>query len=157
MLFTKTPVEVYTIFMGFTICNIVMIFAGLICAKFFSSLMRIPEIILSSFIISFCLIGAFALRNDINDVWFMVVAGIIGYFMRRLNMPTPPMILGMVLGPMAEKFFMTTIISSGNDFSIFLTRPISAVLIVLGIIMLFIPTIREYLKNKREKAQMEVV
>lgn len=157
LLFTKTPVEVYAIFMGFTICNVIMIFAGLICAKFFSELMRIPEIILSVLIISFCLIGAFALRNDMSDVWFMVIAGIIGYFMRRLNLPTPPMILGLVLGPMAEKFFMTTIISEGNDFSIFVRRPLCAILLVISLLMLFSPAIREYLKKRREKALQAAV
>ena len=80
MLFTKTPEAVYTIFMGFAICNLIMIPAGLICAKFFSELMKVPEIMLSAFIIAFCVIGAFALRNDMTDVWFMVVFGI-----RRLS------------------------------------------------------------------------
>ena len=154
MLFTKTPEAVYTIFMGFAICNLVMIPAGLICAKFFSELMKVPEIILSAFIIAFCVIGAFALRNDMNDVWFMVISGFAGYLMRRLSLPVPPMILGLVLGPMAEKFFMTTIISAGNDFTIFLRRPICAVLILCGILLLLMPFIRDYLKAKREKAQV---
>jgi putative tricarboxylic transport membrane protein len=154
MLFTKTPEAVYTIFMGFAICNLIMIPAGLICAKFFSELMKVPEIMLSAFIIAFCVIGAFALRNDMNDVWFMVISGFAGYLMRRLSLPVPPMILGLVLGPMAEKFFMTTIIGAGNDFTIFLRRPICAVLILTGIALLLMPFMRDYLARKKEKARM---
>ena len=157
MLFTKTPEAVYTIFMGFTICNLIMIPSGLICAKFFSELMKVPEIILNASIIAFCVIGAFALRNDMNDVWFMVASGVMGYFMRRLSLPIPPMILGLVLGPMAERFFMTTLISANNDFTIFLRRPLCAVLILIGIALLLMPFIRDYLKSRKEKAQMQGV
>jgi putative tricarboxylic transport membrane protein len=150
MLFTKTPEEVYTIFVGFMVCNLVMILAGLACAKFFSELMRVPEIILSAFIISFCLLGAFALRNDMTDVWFMVIFGIIGYFMRRYDLPTPPMILGLILGPMAEKYFMTTMIGEANDPTIFFRRPVSAVLMVASIGILLLPLLRNLGKRGRK-------
>ena len=80
LLFSKSPEAVYTIFVGMLVCNLIMILAGLITAKFFSELMRVPENILSAFIISFCLLGAFALRNDMADVWFMAIFGIVGIF-----------------------------------------------------------------------------
>jgi putative tricarboxylic transport membrane protein len=151
LLFTKTPEEVYTIFVGFMICNLVMIIAGLACAKFFSELMRVPEVILSAFIISFCLIGAFALRNDLTDVWFMVIFGIVGYFMRRYDLPTPPMILGLILGPMAEKYFITSMIGEANDATIFFRRPVSGVLMVASFGILLMPILRD-LRKSRKKA-----
>jgi putative tricarboxylic transport membrane protein len=83
LLFTKSPESVYTIFVGMLVCNLIMILTGLFTARFFSELMRVPENILGAFIITFCLIGAFALRNDMSDVWFMALFGILGYFMRR--------------------------------------------------------------------------
>jgi putative tricarboxylic transport membrane protein len=155
MLFTKTPVEVYTVFVGFLVCNLVMILAGLVCAKFFSELMRVPEIILSAFIISFCLIGAFALRNDMTDVWFMVIFGVVGYVMRIYDLPTPPMILGLILGPMAEKYFLTTMIGEGNDLTIFFRRPVSGFLLVASFAILFMPAfraLRQTLKNRKGAA-----
>jgi putative tricarboxylic transport membrane protein len=150
MLFTKTPEEVYTIFVGFMVCNLVMILAGLACAKFFSELMRVPEIILSAFIISFCLLGAFALRNDMTDVWFMVIFGIVGYFMRRYDLPTPPMILGLILGPMAEKYFITSMIGEANDVTIFFRRPVSGVLMVASIGILLMPVLRNLRKRGKK-------
>ena len=142
LLFSKSPEAVYTIFAGMLVCNLIMILAGLITAKFFSELMRVPENILSAFIISFCLLGAFALRNDMTDVWFMAIFGIVGYFMRRYDLPSPPMILGLILGPLAEKYFLTSMIGAENDFSIFFRRPVSGSIMVISIALLIIPFLR---------------
>jgi putative tricarboxylic transport membrane protein len=87
LLFTKTPESVYTIFVGMLVCNLVMILVGLLVARFFCEFMRVPEIVLGAFIVVFCLIGAFALRNDMADVWFMAFFGILGFLMRRYGLP----------------------------------------------------------------------
>jgi len=142
LLFAKSPESVYTIFAGMLVCNLIMILAGLITAKFFSELMRVPENILSAFIISFCILGAFALRNDTTDVWFMAIFGIVGYFMRRYDLPSPPMILGLILGPLAEKYFLTSMIGAENDFSIFFRRPVSGSIMVISIALLIMPFLR---------------
>lgn len=153
LLFSKSPEAVYTIFVGMLVCNLIMILAGLITAKFFSELMRVPENILSAFIISFCLLGAFALRNDMTDVWFMVIFGIVGYLMRRYDLPSPPLILGLILGPLAEKYFLTTMIGCGNDWTIFFCRPVSGSLMIISIGLLLMPFLRNLLrKGKKEVA-----
>ena len=132
------------------VCNLIMILAGLITAKFFSELMRVPENILSAFIISFCILGAFALRNDMTDVWFMAIFGIVGYFMRRYDLPSPPLILGLILGPLAEKYFLTSMIGAGNDFSIFFRRPVSGCLMVISIALLIMPFLRSLGKKGKK-------
>jgi len=153
LLFSKSPEAVYTIFVGMLVCNLIMILAGLITAKFFSELMRVPENILSAFIISYCLLGAFALRNDMTDVWFMVIFGIVGYLMRRYDLPSPPLILGLILGPLAEKYFLTTMIGCGNDWTIFFCRPVSGSLMIISIGLLLMPFLRGLLrKGKKEVA-----
>jgi putative tricarboxylic transport membrane protein len=152
LLFSKSPEAVYTIFVGMLVCNLIMILAGLVTAKFFSELMRVPENILCAFIITFCLLGAFALRNDMADVWFMAIFGIVGYFMRRYDLPIPPMILGIILGPLAERYFLTTMIGAGNDFTIFFTRPVSGCLMVISVGLLLLPFLRG-LGKKGKKAQ----
>jgi putative tricarboxylic transport membrane protein len=153
LLFSKSPESVYTVFAGMLVCNLIMILAGLITAKFFSELMRVPENILSAFIISFCILGAFALRNDMTDVWFMAIFGIVGYFMRRYNLPSPPLILGLILGPLAEKYFLTSMIGAGNDFSIFFRRPVSGCLMFISIALLLMPFLRSL--GKRGKKRVE--
>jgi putative tricarboxylic transport membrane protein len=148
LLFSRTPESVYTIFAGMLVCNLIMILAGLITARFFSELMRVPENILDAFIISFCLIGAFALRNDMADVWFMALFGILGYFMRRHELPIPPLILGVILGPLAESYFLTTLIGEGNDYSVFFRRPVSACLLTISMGLLVMPFIRRIWKKE---------
>jgi putative tricarboxylic transport membrane protein len=153
LLFTKTPESVYTIFVGMLVCNLIMILAGLFTAKFFSELMRVPENILGAFIIAFCLIGAFALRNDMADVWFMAFFGILGYFMRRYDLPIPPLILGLILGPLAESYFLTTLIGAENDFTIFFRRPVSACLLIISIGLLLMPALRKMRKKRKESSE----
>jgi len=142
LLFTKAPESVYTIFVGMLLCNLIMILAGLVTAKFFSELMRVPENILGAFIVAFCLLGAFALRNDMADVWIMALFGILGYFMRRYELPIPPLILGLILGPLAESYFLTTLIGAENDFTVFFRRPVSACLMIISVALLLMPALR---------------
>jgi len=153
LLFTKTPESVYTIFAGMLLCNLIMILVGLLVARFFSELMRTPEVILDAFIVVFCLIGAFALRNDMADVWLMAGFGIIGYFMRRYELPIPPLVLGLILGPLAENYFMTTLIGAGNDFTVFFRRPLSCTLIFLSIALFFLPYVR--FRKKKQPLEQE--
>jgi putative tricarboxylic transport membrane protein len=127
----------------------IMILTGLFTARFFSELMRVPENILGAFIITFCLIGAFALRNDMADVWFMAIFGILGYFMRRYALPIPPLILGVILGPLAESYFMTTMISEGNDWTVFIRRPVSGCLLLVAVILLIMPVFRRVWNKSR--------
>jgi len=149
LLFTKTPESVYTIFVGMLFCNLIMILTGLLTARFFSELMRVPENILGAFIITFCLIGAFALRNDMADVWFMALFGFLGYFMRRYALPIPPLILGVILGPLAESYFLTTMIGEGNDILVFFRRPVSAGLLIISIVLLLMPAAKKLWPKKK--------
>lgn len=149
LLFTKTPESVYTIFVGMLICNLIMILTGLITARFFSELMRVPENILGAFIITFCLIGAFALRNDMADVWFMAIFGILGYFMRRYGLPIPPLILGVILGPLAESYFLTTMIGEANNIWVFFRRPVSASLLILSLAIFIWPLMSSFWKKRK--------
>lgn len=144
LLFTKTPESVYTIFVGMLICNLIMILTGLITARFFSELMRVPENILGAFIITFCLIGAFALRNDMADVWFMALFGILGYFMRRYGLPIPPLILGVILGPLAESYFLTAMIGAANNIWVFFHRPVSASLLIISLAIFIFPFLQNF-------------
>ena len=75
-----------------------MIFMGIGAAKMFAQLLRVPQAILASFIVVFCSIGAFALRNEIMDIWLAMIFGVVGYFMRRLSLPVAPPYFRTYLG-----------------------------------------------------------
>jgi putative tricarboxylic transport membrane protein len=73
-----------------------------------------------------CLVGAFGVRNNMADVYICIGFGILGYLLQRYNVPTAPLILGVILGPLAERYFLTSMISYDNQVSVFFTRPLSA-------------------------------
>ena len=149
LLFQKQTAMVYTIFAGYLLINLIMIVLGLLAAVAFARILMVPEAILAAFIVVCCFIGAYALRNDLVDVWMMAAFGVIGYLMRRFKLPIPPLILGLILGPMAERFFRTSMATNGNDLMIFVTRPVSAVLLAIAAALLIWPPLRTALARRR--------
>jgi putative tricarboxylic transport membrane protein len=135
LLFTRDPERVYAITAGMILANVLMIALGFLAAMWFAQLMRVPPAILSTFIVVFCFIGAFALRNDMADVWLTMLFGILGFMMRRYELPVPPLVMGIILGPLAEQYFLTSMVSHQNDLTVFVTRPVSAVVLGLAALM----------------------
>ncbi|MBI3634997.1 MAG: tripartite tricarboxylate transporter permease [Candidatus Rokubacteria bacterium] len=132
LLFTKQPEQVYTIFAGMILVNILMIALGFLAALSFATLMKVPAPILNTFIVVFCFLGAFALRNDMADVWLTMLFGAVGFFMRRWDLPIPPLVMGIILGPLAEGYFLTSMVAEGNDLTVFVRRPVSAVVLAMS-------------------------
>ncbi len=155
LLFMKDPILVYTIFVGFLLTNFIMIFMGIGAAKVFAQLLRVPQAILGSFIVVFCSIGAFALRNDIRDIWIAMIFGVVGYLMRRLNLPVAPLILGLILGPLAEDYFRVAMALHSNNYLVFFTRPISSVLMIISIAFLIYPFVRGRFGRRRESVPVD--
>ena len=98
LLFVKQPEAVYTIFAGMILANVLMIGLGYLAALTFATVMKVPPPILNTFIVVFCVIGAFALRNDLADVWLTVLFGVLGFVMRRHGLPVPALVMGVILG-----------------------------------------------------------
>ena len=131
LLFVNSKDLVYTVFAGYFIANVLMVVCGLLVARAFAYLMRVPQPILFVFIIILSVIGAFGVRNNIADVYVCLAFGIIGYFMKRFGIPTAPLILGVILGPLAERYFLTAMAGHQNDWTVFFTRPISGAIMAL--------------------------
>jgi putative tricarboxylic transport membrane protein len=135
LMFSTQPDAVYTIIAGMILANVLMIALGFVAAMAFAALMRVPAPVLNTFIVLFCFVGAFALRNDMADVWLTMLFGVLGFVMRRWDLPVPPMVMGIILGPMAEQYFLTSMVSHGNDLTVFVTRPVSGVALGLSAAM----------------------
>jgi putative tricarboxylic transport membrane protein len=132
LLFLSDPSMVYTIFAAMIIANILMIVAAMGVAQVFSTLMRTPPAILAAFIVVLSVIGAYGVRNNIFDVYVCLAFGVIGWAMKRVGFPAAPMVLGVILGPLAERYFMTSLANSGQDWTVFFTRPISLTILILA-------------------------
>lgn len=152
LLFIMDPTMVYTIFAAMIIANVLMIFAGFGVAQIFSTLMRTPPAILAAFIIVLSVIGAYGVRNNIFDVYVCIVFGIIGWGMKRVGFPPAPLILGVILGPLAERYFLTSLANFGQDYTIFVTRPISGTIIALTALFMIWSLGPSFLRVLRRKA-----
>ncbi len=111
-------------------------------------ILKIPYPILFPLILLFCLIGAYSLNNSLIEVLIMVIFGLIGYLFKKFEYESAPLILALVLGPMLEAALRRSLLLSAGDPIIFITRPISAVLIVVSFILLLSPLVPK-LKKKR--------
>jgi TctA family transporter len=101
--------------------------------------LKIPYPILFPFILLFCLIGVYTINNNVFDIFLMIFFGGIGYVARKFDFEAAPFILAVVLGPMMEKACRQSLIMSRGDFSIFVTRPIPAVIFGIAVLLLVFP------------------
>ncbi len=108
----------------------------------FIKILKTPFTILAPVIFILCLIGGYAPTQSIHDVWLMVVFGIVGYLMRKLDYPLAPAVLAIVLGPLAEPALRQSLLISDGEFSIFFTRTYAGPIMVTAIILLFLPVLK---------------
>jgi putative tricarboxylic transport membrane protein len=104
-------------------------------------LLKTPYIILFPLILLFCLIGVYSLNTNVAEIIIMLIFGIVGFLLRRVGFEGAPFILAMVLGPIMETSLRQSLLISRGNFSIFFTRPICAVLMVLTAAFLLSPLV----------------
>ena len=147
-LFTKDIVVVNNIFASALIANLLFLIFGLLGIRVFIKIIQIKPYILTPIIFVLCIIGSFALRNNIFDVGAMLVISVIGYFFVYLEIPIAPIVLALILGPMFESNMRRSLLLSKSSFSIFFTRPISLFFILLAVISLLWPILRKKLEKE---------
>lgn len=144
LLIKNNPEIVGSIFASFIVASVFMLIIQFIGAKFFIKIVDIPKFILVPVVLSLCVIGAYVLNNRISDLYILLVMGIIGYLLVKYKYPLTPVILGVILGPMAEINLRRALITDPNAM-LFFTRPISLFFIILAVISLVF-SIRQNIK-----------
>lgn len=150
LLFTEYPKIPYSIFASLLISIPIMLAVGLWGVRLWVNVTLIPKRLLAVIVAGICLLGAYAYSNSMYSVWIMLIAGVIGYLFRKINIPTTPIVLAMVLGFMMEVNFRRALVVSDGNFLFFLSRPIAFVLIALATVTLLVPIIRS-LKSKKDQ------
>ncbi|WP_144440585.1 tripartite tricarboxylate transporter permease [Limnochorda pilosa] len=143
-LFTERAEVTYTLILSLFAANLFMLVVGFLGAGPVSKVTKVSNQILAPMIVVLSVIGSYAMRNNMFDVYLMLFFGVVGYFLERYDYPLAPMVLGIILGPMAEGEFRRSMMMFQGSFLPFLTRPISVVLILLIIAALVIPLVRVY-------------
>ena len=150
LVFTNNKDLINQIFAVALASQVFVLILGFLGIKAFAFLFKFPRNVVLAGITVFSLIGAFAIRASVFDVLLVVIFGIIGYFMEKVEMPLSPLILGLVLGPMIEDNLRIGLIKTNNSFLPFITRPISAVFaLILAVTFLYEP-VRKLLTRKRK-------
>lgn len=154
-LFTEHPVEVNTIFIGLLMANIFMGILGFLGMRAFVKVMDIPRKILVPTILLLCAIGSYTVNHSMADVFVMMGAGIAAYILIKLDFSMSPIVIGIILGPLAETNLRRSLMMSQGDASILLTRPICAIFLVIAAVTLLLPIISPNLKAWRAKRKLK--
>jgi putative tricarboxylic transport membrane protein len=101
---------------------------------------------------SLCVVGAYGLNNRVFDVWTVLFFGILGYIMEKFKYPLPPVILGFILGPIAETNLRRGLMSSSGSFLPFITHPISGVFLAIAVLSMVLTVRNNFKKAKERKA-----
>ncbi|MBW9089321.1 tripartite tricarboxylate transporter permease [Rhizobium wenxiniae] len=127
-LLTSNPQNFYAVMLVFVIANILMLPLGYIAARSARRIFEVPRALLNAAILLFCIVGSYSINNTMFGVTIMLALGVIAFFLEKSGFAIAPIILGIVLGPLVEQNFTTSmIITNGNVLGLF-ERPISAVL-----------------------------
>ncbi|MCM3761124.1 tripartite tricarboxylate transporter permease [Alkalihalobacillus oceani] len=144
--FENQPDLVYSIFWGFLVATIAMYFIGKYTTPLFSSMLKMPAFMLSPIILFIAIMGVYASRINLFDVWIAVVVGIAAYILKKLDFSLPSIILAFILGPIIETSLRRSLLISGGNVEIFFTRTYSLVIlliIVLLIVMLVLQSVKK--------------
>ena len=113
----------------------------------FTKIVQIPRPVLVPIVMLMCVIGSFAINWNYLDILVMFAAGVFGYLLIKGGFPLSPIVLALILGPMAEGNLRRSLVMSHGDYSIFLTHPIAATFIAIALISLFWPIAKHLLQK----------
>jgi putative tricarboxylic transport membrane protein len=121
--------------------NLAGLFIVLTTVPLFAAILRIPFSIIAPIIIVVCAIGAYAVHAAMLDIWFMVLFGVIGYILKKLDYPLAPLVLAVVLGDKMESAFRQSMIGPTGGLGIFWSNPLVGTITTLALLLLFWPVI----------------
>jgi putative tricarboxylic transport membrane protein len=142
---------VYTIFASLFLGLILMCVIGYFAIRPLVKILDFPEAVVSAYVLMLCFIGALSIRNNIVDLWLMLGFGVLGYVFERVGFPVAPLVLGVILGPIAEENFMNSMISFSNDWTVFFTRPISGSIVAFTVLVLLLPLFQRMIAKHRAR------
>ena len=154
LMMTQKPELFWGVIASMYIGNIMLLILNLPLIGIWVQVLRVPYRILFPLILLFCLIGVYAVSNTVFDIYIMVLFGVVGYLMKKFGYEPAPLVLAFVLGPMLENNLRKSLILSQGDFSTFVTRPLSAIALLLALALLLSPLIPR-LRGKREAIALE--
>jgi len=141
------PALVWSLIASLYIGNVMLLVLNLPLVGLWVKILRVPEPLLYAGILVFATIGTYGISRSVVDLLLLYAMGIMGYLMRRFDFPTAPVIIGMILGPLAEQEFRRAMTISQGDLTIFFTRPLSLTLLVIAALAVAGPFIGKLMRK----------
>jgi len=151
MLITESPDVFWGLVASLYVGNVMLLVLNLPLIPLWVKILRIPYHYLFPLILLFCIIGAYTVNNNPYDIIVMIIFGVIGYGMKKLEYEAAPLVLALVLGPIMENALRRSLVIADGDPTVFFTRPISAVFLTLGVLILFSPL---FLKKRGVRVEL---
>ena len=148
LVFTKSGQYIYGIFIALLVANLFMLIIERAGLRAFIKLLDIPKYYLLPIVMVCCVVGAYCANFAIFDVWCVAAFGLIGLAFKYLKVPSTPMIIGFILGPMTEENFRQALMQTGGNPSIFFTRPLSLIFLLIAAISVAM-TVKNQLKKDK--------
>jgi putative tricarboxylic transport membrane protein len=145
----EQPVVFWGLIASMYVGNFVLLLLNLPMVGLFVNFLRVPYRILYPIILMFCTVGVYAVNSSMADVWIMTVMGGLGFFLRKMEFETAPIVLGVVLAPIIEFSFRQALAMSNGGYAIFVQRPISVAFLALAIVMLLL-SLKPLIVKKRD-------
>lgn len=149
MMFIENKPFVYQLMVMMVVANLMFLVFGLLTSKASASLLNIKEQYVWTAIVILSIVGSYAVNNSLFDVIIMFVCGVAGFFLKMYDFPLPPLILGLILGPLSESNLRRSLALSSGNYSIFIGSPISVILLVCTVLALAGPVLMKKRKGKK--------
>ena len=150
-LFTTSAALVWTLIASLYIGNVMLLVLNLPMVGLWVKLLKIPKPQLYAGILIFATVGAYGMRQSAFDLYLLYVIGVLGVIMRRFDIPTAPVVVGMILGPLAEAQLRNAMSIGEGSAAVFFQRPMSLALIVVVLAVLILPRIAKAMSDRKLK------
>ena len=155
LIMQETPEFVYGVVIMLALATVAMWVLGILLARPLLYVLRVPRWIMMPIVFVLCVIGPYAITERLFDVWVMFGFGLLGFVLREMHYPMAPLVLGLILGELLDKNLRRALTLSDGDLAPFFTRPISAVLWVITLLLIVsaIPAVRRFIGRKLAKGR----
>ena len=151
LLFKESPEVVSSIFAGLLLANVLILILGVVSVRLFPKVLKVSPSVLFPIIFTLCFLGSFSLNNSTYDMFVALVFGLIGYLMAKNGFPAAPVVLGIILGPIAEDALARSLIISHGDWSTLIKSPLALFFYLISALSVVYSLRRQFAAAKAKK------
>ena len=152
LLFTKNPEFVWGLIASMYIGNVMLLVLNLPLIGLWVKLLKIPKSYLYAGILIFATVGVYGMRQSAFDLVLLYAIGVLGVVMRRFDIPTAPVVVGMILGPLAEAQMRNALSMGAGHWNVFIERPMSITLLVIVVVVLLLPRLSRWMHRRAARS-----